>query len=140
MESVTVFAAEIAKHRGSSTLGTQDLQLHLRMNWGIDLPLVPAEESLQKRLKTVHADEENKLLKSLPELPPGAPPGATVTVIPTAQATALRTTHVVGVQGPPAPPTTLHEKRMALKNPVLNSAAGVAAAAPVQGPTAHTKL
>ncbi|KAL7747816.1 Transcription initiation factor TFIID subunit 12 [Sorochytrium milnesiophthora] len=38
IESVTMFAAQLAKHRGSKTLEVKDLQLHLERNYNIRVP------------------------------------------------------------------------------------------------------
>lgn len=40
LESVTVFSAEIAKHRkDNDTLSAKDIKLHLEQNWGLELEL-----------------------------------------------------------------------------------------------------
>jgi hypothetical protein len=128
VESVTAFAAEIAKHRGSNVLSTRDLQrmcfslfavlsvgwvsslpfaVHLRLNWGIDLPL-PDDEPLQKRART---DEDT--------VPPAPPP-----LVATQQ---QQPGPVHGApQKPPSTATeekSIHSQRMTIKGKLMQSLA-----------------
>ena len=52
LESVTVFSAEIAKHRkDNESLSAKDIKLHLEQNWGLELELEDEKESEKKKQK-----------------------------------------------------------------------------------------
>src|SRR5690348_9194128 len=68
LDSVTVFSAEIAKHRrDGDALKSCDIALHLEQNWGLDMN---GNECSRKRQKVQGEAEEEKSSVVSPTAPP----------------------------------------------------------------------
>jgi histone H3/H4 len=119
VESVSVFAAEIAKHSNSDAIRAKDVQLHFEQNWGLPNP--------HKKAKTdVAATEEEKANAN------AAPASSTAAVPPSS----------AGASAPPAlnpeaatvapVRVTAHMQRLNVKQRLLASTAGAGGGGAVQ--------
>jgi histone H3/H4 len=129
VESVTVFAAEIAKHANSDTIRAKDVQLHFEQNWG--LSLAPPSKKAKTDTNTTEEESVSAPIGSgsviaVTTTTSVAPPTSLEPVAPAAPSQQVGTAqqqHISVVVPPPVPAApirlTNHMQRVSLKQRML---------------------